>query len=84
MRHTARSLQDAHDIATRLEYDGARGEGHGVDKCESCGESVFAIEGYAYDSTIHFGYCLNPECKFELSEGEADEEALTRRVDREP
>lgn len=82
MRYDLNNLDEAYDVATRLEYETKDG-GLGVDSCPTCHEHVFAVEGFSSDSVIAYGYCINPDCRFERSKDEAEDEAFEARVARE-
>lgn len=58
--------------------------GNGVADCEECGKTDhFVIEAFSDDGVVHVGYCLNPECGFEMDMDRANEAMLDRRLERE-
>lgn len=78
MRYRPDTLEDAKRMATRLDYETKDG-GLGVDVCSECGEHVFVVEGSSIDGTVYHGYCMNPECHFERSVKDAENDAYAAR-----
>lgn len=79
MRYHPTALGEARLVARTLDFETKHGD-LGVNRCPLCHEATFAIERRSYACKTEYGYCLNPHCRYEPSDGVNEPEPLVRRV----
>lgn len=82
-RYRPKSKEEIEKYIEQLRWE-ARDGGSGVTNCVECNaHNHFVIEGASDDGEVHVGYCLNPDCGYQIDMDEANAGMLDRRLRRE-